>query len=215
MIRFTQRMTMKRLILYLLLCLFGTTALYAQDKILLMNGLERNCRIISDTGFVIRYEITKKNGKIKELLANRGEVFSYTVAGKEENIVYELDTLFDDNFYSPSQMRAFLAGQHDGRNNFNAKHIAIIGFAVCGTSAFLGGEGYFTAVGPPVLYTLAQFIGKVKIREKTMSNVNYKYNDIYADGYEPPARTKKLLTALWSGFAGSATGVTLFFILKG
>lgn len=197
------------------LVLVASLALQAQDKILLMNGLERECRIVSDTGFMIRYEVTKRNGKVKELLANRGEVFSYTVAGQSEKIIYELDTLFGNNIYTPSEMRAFLAGQYDGRSNFDATHIAIIGFTLSGASAYLGGEGFFTAVGPPVIYTLIQFIGKVKIREKSMTNVDYKYNDIYADGYEPPARTKKLLTALWSGFAGSATGITLYFILRG
>lgn len=202
-------------IILLFFLLFAVSFVQGQDKILLMNGLERDCRIVSDTGFVIQYEVTKKNGKVKSLQANRGEVFSYMRAGEQEIIIYQLDTLFDDNIYDPSQMRAYLAGQFDGRTNFKARHIAVIGFVVCGGIAFAGGDGYFTAVGPPILYTLSQFIGKVKIREHTMTNKNYKYNDIYADGYEPPARTKKLLTALWSGFAGSAAGVTLFLLVKG
>ncbi|MFN6378300.1 MAG: hypothetical protein ACK4WD_03435 [Flavobacteriales bacterium] len=179
-----------------------------------MNGQERNCRLVSDTGFVITYEYTKRNGKVKMLSANRGEVFSYTKAGNPEVIIYEMDTLFSDNVYDATQMRAFLAGQNDARSNFKARHIAAIGFVSCAVIGFVGQDGYFTAVGPPIIYTLTQFIGKVKIREHTMTNVNYKYNDIYADGYEPPARTKKLITSLWSGFLGSAVGVSLYFVTR-
>lgn len=185
----------------------------SQDKILLLNGAEMDCKIVADTGYVILFEIAKKNGKVKQRTANRGELFSYTING-EEKIVYEMDTLFGENFYSVPEMRSFIAGQYDGRNNFKAYHIAAIGLVTCGTIAYIGGDGYFTAVGPPLVFTLCQFIGKVKIRESTMTNKNYKYNDFYADGYEPPARTKKLLTSLWSGFAGSALGVGMFFILR-
>lgn len=186
----------------------------AQDKILLMNGLEVDCKIVVDSGYVIGFEVEKKNGKIKKREANRGEVFSYTKAGQQEVIIYELDTLFGNNEYTPVQMRVFLAGQRDARTQYKARHIMVIGFVSCGTIAFLGQDGYFTAVGPPVIYTLVQLLGKIKIRESTMSDINYKYNDLYADGYEPPARTRKIVRAFLSGFAGSAVGVSMYFLTK-
>lgn len=204
---------MRTIIFFFLFIFLGSDALKAQDKILLLNGAEVDCKILADTGYVIVFEVTKRNGKIKQKTANRGEIFSYTNEG-QETIVYELDTLFGENFYSVPEMRSFIAGQYDGRNNFKARHIAVIGVLSCGTIAYLGGDGFITAVAPPLAFTLCQFIGKVKIREKTMTNKNYKYNDFYADGYEPPARTKKLLTSLWSGFAGSALGVGMFFLIK-
>lgn len=200
--------------LFILLLGFAPFFSAAQDKILLMNGLEVDCKITADTGYVVAFDVTKKSGKIKHKVANRGEIFSYTFAGKDEVIVYELDTIFGNNDYNVAQMRAYLAGEHDARVNFKARHIMLIGFVACGTIAYIGQDGYFTAVGPPVVYTLTQLIGKVKIRESTMSDVNYKYNDLYADGYEPPARTKKIIRAFLSGFAGSAVGVSLFFITK-
>jgi hypothetical protein len=48
-----------------------------------------------------------------------------------------------------------------------------------------------------------------------MSDTNYKYNDFYADGFEPVARTKKILTAMGSGFAGAAAGVIVYVIING
>ncbi|MFM2000407.1 MAG: hypothetical protein RL204_2354 [Bacteroidota bacterium] len=202
-------------VLLFLICLFllPVHEALAQDKILLMNGKEMECRIVADSGYVIVYDITKRNGKVKQVISNRGEVFSYTQLDSDEVIVYSQDTTFGD-IYNASEMRAFLAGQADSRNNFKARHIALIGFASCATIAFLGKDGYFTAVGPPVVYTVIQLIGKVKIREKTMSNKNYKYNDIYADGYEPPARTRKIITAFSSGMIGSAVGLAVYFITK-
>jgi hypothetical protein len=83
---------------------------------------------------------------------------------------------------------------------------------MCGAIAYWGGDGYITAVAPPIGYTVLQLIPKLKIREKTMSDVNYKYNDVYADGYEPPARSRKVLGAMGGSFAGSALGVAMWFI---
>jgi len=202
-------------VLLFLVCLFllPIHEAFAQDKILLMNGKEMDCRIVADSGYVIVYDITKRNGKVKQVISNKGEVFSYRQLDSDEVIVYTQDTTFGD-IYNASEMRAFLAGQTDSRNNFKARHIAIIGFVSCATIAFLGKDGYFTAVGPPVVYTVVQLLGKVKIRENTMSNKNYKYNDIYADGYEPPARTRKIITAFSSGMIGSAVGLAVYFITK-
>jgi hypothetical protein len=203
-----------RVFLFLIcLLVLPTRDAFAQDKILLMNGKEMDCRIVADSGFVIVYDITKRNGKVKQVISNKGEVFSYRQLDSDEVIVYTQDTTFGD-IYNASEMRAFLAGQADSRNNFKARHIALIGFVSCATIAFIGKDGYFTAVGPPLVYTVVQLIGKVKIRENTMSNKNYKYNDIYADGYEPPARTRKIITAFGSGMIGSAVGLAVYFITK-
>jgi hypothetical protein len=59
---------------------------------------------------------------------------------------------------------------------------------------------------------MMQLVPKIKIREKTMSHPEYKYNDIYADGYEPPARSRKLFRAMEGSFAGSATGIALWLL---
>jgi hypothetical protein len=202
-----------RFSLIALFCTLLSIPAFSQDKVLLMNGQEVECQIVADSGYVVSYNVTKKNGKVKNRIAHRNEIFSYTRKDSVEKIIYVQDTMFGD-IYNIPEMRAYLAGQHDARANFKAHHISAIGFGVCFTIAFIGKDGYFTAVGPPVVYTLTQLIGKVKIREKTMTNKNYKYNDIYADGYEPPARTRKIVKAFGSGMIGSAAGVALYFILK-
>ena len=198
----------------LLLLLFVLISLQtrAQDTLLLMNGREMNCRILADTGTVFEFELVKPNGKVKLRELHKNDVFSVKKAGQQEVILYAQDELLGD-IYSVDEMRFYLAGEHDARENFSAWPTFAVGFALCAGISLWGGDGYITAVGPPILYTMIQLVPKIKIREKTMSRPEYKYNDIYADGYEPPARSRKLFRAMGGSFAGSATGVALWFLL--
>jgi hypothetical protein len=177
-----------------------------------MNGREMNCRILADTGTVFEFELVKPNGKVKLRELHKNDVFSVKKAGQQEVILYAQDELLGD-IYSTDEMRFYLAGEHDARENFSAWPTFVVGFALCAGISLWGGDGYITAVGPPILYTMIQLVPKIKIREKTMSRPEYKYNDIYADGYEPPARSRKLFRAMGGSFAGSATGVALWFLL--
>jgi hypothetical protein len=201
---------MPRLLL-LLFVLISVHAL-AQDTLLLMNGRQMNCRILADTGTVFEFELISPKGKIKVRELHKSDVFSVKKAGQQEFILYAQDELLGD-IYSIDEMRFYLAGENDARENYSAWPTFAVGFALCAGISLWGGDGYITAVGPPILYTMVQLAPKIKIREKTMSRPEYKYNDIYADGYEPPARSRKLFRALGGSFAGSATGVALWFLL--
>jgi hypothetical protein len=201
---------MPRLLLLLFVLMSFQTR--AQDTLLLMNGREMNCRILADTGTVFEFELVKPNGKVKLRELHKNDVFSVKKAGQQEVVLYAQDELLGD-IYSTDEMRFYLAGEHDARENFSAWPTFAVGFALCAGISLWGGDGYITAVGPPILYTMIQLVPKIKIREKTMSRPEYKYNDIYADGYEPPARSRKLFRAMGGSFAGSATGVALWFLL--
>lgn len=187
----------------------------AQDTVLLMNGRQMECAILADTGTVLLMQITKPSGKVITREVHKNDVFSVTKRGEAEQILYLQDEMMG-NIYSSDEMRYYLAGENDARQNFDAWPTFAVGFALCTGVSLWGGDGYITAVGPPILYTLVQLAPKIKIREKTMSHPEYKYNDIYADGYEPPARTRKLSRAMQGAFLGSATGVAcwLLFLQK-
>ncbi|MFM9984299.1 MAG: hypothetical protein ACKVOK_03655 [Flavobacteriales bacterium] len=185
---------------------------HSQDTLLLMNGQEMLCKILHDTSTVIVMEVTKKNGKVKVREVHKSDVFSVTKKDSSEVVLYTQNEMFGDIF-TEQEMRFYLAGEGDARKNFKAKHIFIIGLLACGAIAYWGQDGYITSVAPPVIYILTQMIGKVKIRKETMSDERYAYNDFYAYGYEPPARSKKMIRAMEGGFLGSALGVTLWFLL--
>jgi hypothetical protein len=203
--------SMRSVIIFMVVFLFGSP-FFAQDKVLLMNGQEFSCRIVSDSTVDIVFEVTRKSGKLKTYERHKSDVFSYTYSGQPEKVLYAMDTLLGD-MYTEQAMRVYLAGERDARENYHPIGTAVAGFVICGTIAYAGQDGYLTLMAPPVLYTLAQLVPKLKIREKTMSNPDYKYNDYYADGYEPPARSKKVVRAMESSFAGAATGMALWFLI--
>jgi hypothetical protein len=186
-------------------------AAMAQDSVLLMNGRQMECAILADTGTVLLMQLTKPNGKVIVREIHKNDVFSVTKNGNNEQVLYLQDEMLG-NIYSADEMRYYLAGENDARQNFDAWPTFAVGFALCAGASLWGGDGYITAVGPPILFTLVQLAPKIKIREKTMSHPEYKYNDIYADGYEPPARTRKLSRALQGSFLGSAAGVACWLL---
>lgn len=182
----------------------------AQDSVLLMNGREMECTILSDSGTVLLLQLTKPNGKVIVREIHKNDIFSVSSGGGGEEIFYLQDEMLG-NIYSADEMRYYLAGENDARQNFDPWPTFVLGFALCAGASLWGGDGYITAVGPPIMFTLVQLIPKIKIREKTMSHPEYKYNDMYADGYEPPARTRKLSRAMEGGFLGSAAGIMYWF----
>lgn len=183
----------------------------AQDSVLLMNGRAMECTILSDSGTVLLLQLTKPNGKVIVREIHKNDVFSVSYGAGGEEVFYLKDEMLG-NIYSVDEMRYYLAGENDARQNFDPWPTFAVGFALCAGVSLWGGDGYMTAVGPPIMYTLIQLIPKIKIREKTMSHPEYKYNDIYADGYEPPARTRKLSRAMEGGFLGSAAGVAYWLL---
>ena len=199
-----------RLALAFVFCVV-TLCTRAQDSVLLMNGREMECTVLADTGTVLLLQMTKPNGKVIQREIHKNDVFSVSMGGSGEDVYYLQDEMLG-NIYSVDEMRFYLAGENDARQNFEAWPTFAVGFALCAGVSLWGGDGYMTAVGPPIMYTLIQLIPKIKIREKTMSHPEYKYNDIYADGYEPPARTRKLSRAMEGAFLGSATGVACWLL---
>ena len=185
-----------------------------QGKVFLMNGtVVENTLWEEKDGLIYIYDQrTNLFGKEKTraIELNKSEIFSLS-NGSKEQIMYYQDTMLGD-YYTPEEMRVYLAGTGDARKNYKARHISAIGFALCGTAGYLVGDGLLILIVPPITYAAIQYIGKIKIKEKYMSDRNYKYNDLYAEGFEPPARSRKIIRGALSGLAGSITGVLISLI---
>jgi len=201
-----------------ILIAFGVPAIafsqVQQGKVMLMNGsVVENTLWEEKDGLIYIYD--QKNNlfgkeKTRAIELNKSEIFSLS-NGNKEQILYYQDTMLGD-YYTPEEMRVYLAGAGDARKNYKARHISAIGFAVCTVAGYLVGDGLLILIIPPVTYSAMQYIGKIKIKEKYMSDPNFKYNDLYAEGFEPPARSRKMIRGALSGLLGSATGVVIYFI---
>lgn len=185
-----------------------------QGKVLLMNGTQIENTLWEEKDGMIYIYNQKKNifgkEKTRAIELNKSEIFSLS-NGSKEQVLYYQDTMLGD-YYTPEEMRVYLAGSGDARKNYKARHISAAGFAICTVAGYLVGDGLLILIIPPVTYAAIQYVGKIKIREKYMSDPNFKYNDLYAEGFEPPARSRKMIRGALSGVLGSATGVVLYFI---
>lgn len=190
---------------------FFATGIQAQDAILLMNGerVENVSWEIKDGLVHLTATKHKRIGKDKVVVRelSQEDVFALYRNGTEY-LVYVQDTMMGD-YYTPEEMRTFLVGSRDAQLNYKARHIMVIGYLVCGTAAFIIGDGLLVLVLTPVIYGSTQLIGKIKIREKYMTDKNFKYNDLYAEGFEPPARSKRILRGMVSGICGTVSGLVL------
>ena len=205
----------KRIFILLLLALPACAFTQVQQgKVLLMNGtvVENTLWEEKDGVIYIYDQRTNLFGKEKPraIELNKSEIFSLS-NGKTEQVLYFQDTMLGD-YYTPEEMRMYLAGAGDARKNFKAWHIAIIGYELCLFAGNLVGDGLLVLIVPPITYAAIQYVGKIKIREKYISDPNFKYNDLYAEGFEPPARSRKMIRGVLSGLAGSVTGVVLSLI---
>jgi hypothetical protein len=185
-----------------------------QGKVLLMNGtLVENALWQEKDGMIYIYDQRHNlfgKEKTRAIELSKNEIFSLS-NGSIEQVLYFQDTMLGD-YYTPEEMRMYLAGAGDARKNYRARHISAIGFALCGAAGYLVGDGLMILIVPPITYAAIQYVGKIKIREKYISDQNFRYNDLYADGFEPPARTRKILRGALSGLAGSITGVVISLI---
>lgn len=176
-----------------------------------MNGEILNVHsVLESEGLIMVTSPKRFSSKLKTIELNKSEVFSYMHEGKEI-VLYVQDSAFGD-VYSVDEMRMYLAGERDARANYKANHIALIGYLICGAASLAVGDGLLVLVVPPVAYGTLQLLGKVKIREKYISDKNYKFNDVYAEGFEPPARSKKIIKGIAGGVLGSVNGLIIYFL---
>lgn len=205
---------MYKLLTFLLIGLAISNTTWGQDAILLMNGTRVEPIQWEIKDGLIHVTSAKKGvfGKEKQVTRelNQAEVFALYRDGKE-HLIYVQDTILGD-YYTPEEMRMYLVGAHDAHTNFKARHTMVIGYLVCGTAAFIVGDGLLVLILTPVIYGSAQLIGKIKIREKYIEDKNFKYNDLYAEGFEPPARSRKIIRGMVSGIAGTVSGLVLNLI---
>ncbi|MCH2198225.1 MAG: hypothetical protein MK081_05545 [Flavobacteriales bacterium] len=194
------------------LSFFQVPSMPAKGSVLRMSGHVVEGTILSVDGIDVVIETEKRNGKKRTQSIHKSEIFSISFDDGEW-ILYSPDELIGDDL-TVDEMRIYIAGEQDARTGFKTGPTFIVGVLTGGATAFFAGGGLILTILPPVGYTILQLIPVIKIQGNSISNPDYKYNDLYAMGYERVARPKKLLAGLKGSFLGSVLGVTAYFLTR-
>ncbi len=175
------------------------------DSLYLMNGRILVAPVIDtlfgSATFIDPTDTTKRahveNDQLFAIRYHNGDVFYY----------YEQDTI--SNWFSRDEMWMFMQGERDAKKGFKPRG-ALFGTMALGLAGGLTGS--FFAPIAPAIYTALVGLPKIKIKHKTVSNINYLESDAYILGYEREARGKRRIYALIGSGIGMLLGYTTYFV---
>ncbi|MBL7882735.1 MAG: hypothetical protein JNL69_01600 [Bacteroidia bacterium] len=193
----------------LLFSIFSSASFSQADKdtVLLLNGTVIISTVVDTTNGVLTIK-NKKNPNKNHVIDNE-RVFSIRNSSGE-NIIYTYDTLIGNEF-TVEEMRYFIKGEQDAEKGFKA-YGSLYGNLALGIASGLTGS-FFCPI-PPFAFVALSGLPKVKIKHKTVSNLEYLKQDPYLMGYERVARKKRKVQSLIGGGVGLAVGLGTWGVLK-
>lgn len=211
-----------RSILVLLVVFACCKRVSGQDKITLLNGqvLEVKIKSENDGDIVYFYEKRKKK---KEAKLESYRIFSVEKKGEQEKIMYAQDTAIG-NYFSVDEMRMFIYGERDARNNYKAGWFyagsVVLGYAAVVFDAYDSELGFFKSepsIFPiilPLVFPIVSAKINTKIQSKHVSESAYLLNTEYIDGFKKVARFKRMKNTLLGTVTGVGLGLTTYFIAR-
>lgn len=175
------------------------------DSILLNGGRYVVAHITDTNGFSV--EITKlhsRKHKKREILKENIFSIKYGATGKE-SVFYIYDTLIGNDF-TVAEARQFIAGEQDAQRGYHALGTSAAAFVI-GTIS--GSLGTFYAIAPPFAFAGFMSYNYVRIRHKSVKNMENVKHDAYLQGYSLVARKKRTLRAMLWGGIGMIAGTFL------
>ena len=150
-------------------------------------------------------ETTRKNGRIKIVLVDKSRIFSVVENGKEI-IWYNPDS--SETGYSIEEMRFYIKGQQDVRNEHKTTIPLITSFVISGTLAALTGSQELAIVilsPKPGALIGSLTKGNMPAEEKANGGEPMSQSAFVA-GYRQSARMKKILHSIVGSVAGTVVG---------
>jgi len=142
---------------------------------------------------------------------DRDEVFSYTPdVGKEKMFYFYEEPV--GNLATVEEMNAFVIGERDARLGVNGSAWLFSSMALGLVTGYVA-EGSILSLAIPPILALTARIPVVKIKEKNIQDLSFKYNEDYAAGYERYARGVYARKALIGSAIGTALGLISFAIV--
>jgi len=232
-----------RLIIVMVGCIgFSSIHAQEKGELLLMNGKLIQVENLNDTSFTnLQYRLDRNQFKRKQIdlrsarkqnendrnfqsqkglevpivlrdgAMDRDAVFSFQPMVGKERVYYFYDEPLG-NVASVEEMRAFVVGERDARFGLTGNAWLYGGMAV-GLMTGYAARGSILALAVPPLVALTARIPVVRIKEKNIQDLSYKFNEDYAAGYETYARSKYARKALLGSAIGTAIGLLTYAIV--
>jgi hypothetical protein len=186
---------------------FIASSVVAQQKILLMSGIEIEGKNIKVDEEFVHYEYTQKD-EVKTNSIEIYRVFAIYDEQSKEQVIYERDSLFGRDL-TVQEMRYFIFGEQDARKVFKSPSSTIASFIIGAGSGFAIN---FFAIPVPFAATIIISSIKPRLTPDKLEHKTHLKEYSYYDGYRRIARNKKRGNALWGGFAGVAVGISSYYV---
>lgn len=208
---------------------FLTSSLFGQDTVQKMNGRVLVGTILDTTAGDITMQAIGKR-KTRKVDIERMDIFSFTMGGKPEVIMYKQDSAIG-NMLPASEQRFFILGERDAHDKFNPIGLKVLSAAVVfgvsvldtygfDTTTASGKEGFFR--GTPGLAPLAACIivpvisrfTTVQLNLNKVSHRKFLEHEVYLDGYGEVARYKKVIGSLKFSVGGLLLGLGTYYLVN-
>jgi len=181
---------------------------WSQDTINMLDGRQIIAKSIYNepAGSLLKYDIVKRKGKVKQKAVYKTDVFSINFANNERQIFYKQDSVSGIE-YSVDQMNTYINGEREAIKCYNATWVNVGGFAFGTVSTYF--FGFWGLLSAPV-YGVG--MGLITPKVKTSENINQtlKNDKYFLGGYKSCAANKKMKNAI----LGSVGGFAIIVIAK-
>jgi hypothetical protein len=201
------KQTLLKLLVFLCLVSKGLWAQMDTDTLLLLNGEEIITTVMDTAKGFTRCKNLSGSNKLFMIEDNR--IFSVRNQ-KGERVYYQYDSAIGNEF-SEQEMRYFIMGEQDAQKGFKAKG-SFYGNMAVGVAS--GITGFFLCLIPPFIYTALTGLPNVRIKKKTVRDLELLKQETYLMGYERVARGKRKIRSLVGGGIGLVVGYSSYLIMK-
>lgn len=186
----------------LLLLFLINNPLKAQEKVTMMNGNVFYATVKDTTGERVRMTDPESN-KPEDVDIEKNRIFSILYPNGTEYFLYQQDTLSEENYLAPEEMRSYIAGLHDAGGRYNAPMALWGSFGIGAASGYLL-PAWLSPIGAAAG---AFLLGSrwIKINRSHISDPKYLKDPNYISGYESAARQIRVQNVI----KGAAIGVLL------
>lgn len=185
-------------------------SVFGQDKLLLQNGIELDCKIEQMDDSLITITQVNKKGQPETDFVDSFRAFSVMRNG-QETVIYQQDTTIG-NYFTVDEMRTFISGEQYGINNYNRWPAFAVGVIVGGIGGYAVADSPLLVVTTPVAITVGSTFFGSRVPRKAKSTVPGFKDEVFTMGYKRVAKSKKLVSVLTGSAVGTALGFAARFL---